>query len=154
MIPLFLLSHGETKWIATKSKIFILHECDIFEFSVFLQLILYLGGLPFLWAFSGRITQRFGLGPEYEVRHNGYINYSVLKTNKNSLFSHVLAYPHTFRMSETVACIPCVCACVHLICIFSLKIMIFLRLLIICFSCSNIRTLIWSCQATHRWKVY
>ncbi|XP_035388759.1 CAAX prenyl protease 1 homolog [Electrophorus electricus] len=30
-------------------------------------LILWLGGIPFLWRISGFVTARFGLGPEYEI---------------------------------------------------------------------------------------
>lgn len=31
------------------------------------QLILLLGGIPFLWGFAGSLTARFGLGSEYEI---------------------------------------------------------------------------------------
>ncbi|KAI0232186.1 CAAX prenyl protease [Lamellibrachia satsuma] len=52
-------------------------------------LILYLGGLPFLWAFSGRITQRFGLGPEYEITQ------SLVFIVGEVLFSTVMSLPWT-----------------------------------------------------------
>ena len=33
-----------------------------------MQVILLLGGIPFLWGVAGQVTGHFGYGPEYEVK--------------------------------------------------------------------------------------
>ncbi|KAK2187946.1 hypothetical protein NP493_149g03019 [Ridgeia piscesae] len=50
-------------------------------------LILFFGGLPFLWAVSGRFIQRFGLGPEYEITQ------SLVFVLAEVLFSTVISLP-------------------------------------------------------------
>lgn len=52
-----------------------------------LQLILLLGGIPFLWAVAGSVTARFGLGSEYEITQS--LVFLMLAT----LFSAVTGLP-------------------------------------------------------------